>query len=185
MGPSSSDPQEAVKRIFEFFGWPEDKQVSEEEYAQVRALLWKERKAQERKIHNTARDPKLLDAGASAFRQSTESPIEEILFLAMGTRSMLFGRFVSQHRVGPYMIDLAFPDVRLAVECDGRDFHSSPADMQRDRRKTDYLARLGWTVLRFTGSAIYRNPHTCVDEIQRNYERLMAERDISEPWEES
>lgn len=46
--------------------------------------------------------------------------------------------------------DFAYPEVKHALEADGRLWHTSPADIRRDRER-DQAARLfGWTVERVT-----------------------------------
>ena len=47
-------------------------------------------------------------------------------------------------------IDRLWPQQGLAVELDGRPYHTAVADMERDRRKDAALQRLGLTPLRFT-----------------------------------
>lgn len=66
-----------------------------------------------------------------------------------------------------YRVDFAMMrgSARVAIECDGHDFHEktkeqAASDKARDRAMT--LA--GWTVLRFTGSEIYRDPMACLLE---------------------
>lgn len=46
-------------------------------------------------------------------------------------------------------IDLAYPSHRLAIELDGRRWHSARVDVDRDRSKSNLLAALGWSLLRF------------------------------------
>ena len=46
-------------------------------------------------------------------------------------------------------IDLAYPEVRLGIETDGRVWHSGRADFSRDRQRANRLAGLGWTLLRY------------------------------------
>lgn len=58
---------------------------------------------------------------------------------------------------GSYRIDLALPAYRVAIECDGKAYHSTPQQKAHDRRKNAYLRRHGWKVLRFSGSAINGN----------------------------
>ncbi|WP_257985618.1 endonuclease domain-containing protein [Bacillus sp. V5-8f] len=43
---------------------------------------------------------------------------------------------------------------RIAIECDGKAYYSSPAQKAYDKRKNAYLRKSGWKVLRFSGSAI-------------------------------
>lgn len=61
---------------------------------------------------------------------------------------------VRQHRVAlpsgrVARIDLAYPEIRLGIEADGRIWHSGKADFERDRTRANVLAASGWTVLRF------------------------------------
>ena len=43
-----------------------------------------------------------------------------------------------------------YPELKLAIEVDGFEHHSSPDAFQRDRTRQNRLVALGWTVLRFT-----------------------------------
>ena len=56
--------------------------------------------------------------------------------------------FTPQRVIGPYIVDFAFPDVRLVVECDGSYWHSLPGKPAKDRQKDGYLRRHGWRVIR-------------------------------------
>nr|WP_144922397.1 DUF559 domain-containing protein [Paenibacillus bovis] len=80
-----------------------------------------------------------------------ESYIERRLYKALQYR----GYYVrTQVRCGKYRIDIALPAYRLAIECDGKAYHSSPEQKAHDRRKNAYLRRNGWRVLRFSGRQI-------------------------------
>jgi very-short-patch-repair endonuclease len=46
-------------------------------------------------------------------------------------------------------IDLAYPDVKVGIEADGRIWHSGREDFARDRARANQLAGLGWTLLRY------------------------------------
>ncbi len=61
------------------------------------------------------------------------------------------GRFVAR-------IDAAYPRIRLAIEVDGFEHHSSPEAFQRDRTRQNRLIALGWTVLRFTWADVVQHP---------------------------
>jgi very-short-patch-repair endonuclease len=55
--------------------------------------------------------------------------------------------------------------VGLIVECDGHDFHEkTKAQATRDKKRDRELTSRGFTVMRFTGSEIWRNPRGCVRE---------------------
>ena len=53
-------------------------------------------------------------------------------------------------RVGRYRPDMIWPDARLIVELDGKDAHSTPAQIEADRHRQFVLEELGFVVLRFT-----------------------------------
>jgi very-short-patch-repair endonuclease len=59
----------------------------------------------------------------------------------------------------PYYVDIGFPDVRLAVEIDGREFHTGPTEFERDRWRQNDLVNAGWRVLRFTARMLEETPH--------------------------
>jgi very-short-patch-repair endonuclease len=55
-------------------------------------------------------------------------------------------------------IDVAFPDLRIAIEVDGFAYHSDRERFQRDRSRQNLLVGLGWTVLRFTWDDVTLRP---------------------------
>ena len=76
------------------------------------------------------------------------------------------GRFVAR-------IDAAYPELKLAIEVDGFEHHSTPDAFQRDRTRQNRLVALGWTVLRFTwADVVKRRPRR--EMIERAIERLTA-----------
>jgi very-short-patch-repair endonuclease len=77
------------------------------------------------------------------------------------------GRFVAR-------VDAAYPEVKLAIELDGFEAHTSPEVFQRDRQRQNELVALGWTVLRFTWADITRDAARVAGEILRTRRRLAA-----------
>lgn len=59
-----------------------------------------------------------------------------------------------QHRVRiggrTFRLDLAYPEVKLAIELDGWDFHRTRTAFDDDRSRANALVVAGWTVVRFT-----------------------------------
>ena len=51
-----------------------------------------------------------------------------------------------------------YAELRLAIEVDGFEHHSSPDAFQRDRTRQNRLVALGWTVLRFTWEDVVKRP---------------------------
>ena len=68
--------------------------------------------------------------------QPPMTPIEAPLWTAMRELGLAP---IAQYGIGPYRADFAFPDVRLVVECDGRQWH----DPERDQRRDGDRDRLG------------------------------------------
>jgi very-short-patch-repair endonuclease len=62
-------------------------------------------------------------------------------------------------------IDVAFPQARLAIEVDGRAFHSSPQRFQHDRTRQNRLVAGGWRVLRFTWEDLTQRPEQVLHRI--------------------
>lgn len=87
-------------------------------------------------------------------RRSThlsESPMETRIRVAIEDAGLPLP--VLQHRVGPYVLDLAYPERRIALEYDGRD-HLTPHRARRDLDRQAYLTAAGWTVVRFAASVV-------------------------------
>ena len=79
-----------------------------------------------------------------------------------------------QKEVGSYRVDFAvhaefgdmLPTVKVAVECDGHEFHEKTKEQAaRDKARDRVLATSGYTVLRFTGSEIYRDAPACAEQV--------------------
>jgi very-short-patch-repair endonuclease len=60
--------------------------------------------------------------------------------------------------VGPYRLDLFWPDLGIAVEIDGRAYHSSRSRFEGDRHKDNWLRARGIEVIRLTWRQITRKP---------------------------
>lgn len=77
--------------------------------------------------------------------------------------------FVAQYPLGPYVVDRAFPQVRLLVEVDGEAYHSSPQAQARDDRKEQLAAAEGWRFLRIPQFVIERHPEEAVRTVVEAY----------------
>jgi very-short-patch-repair endonuclease len=96
-------------------------------------------------------------------RLKCESPIERRLYDAL----QIIGYYVqTQVPCGKYRIDLALPTYKIAIECDGKAYHSTPEQKAHDRRKDAYLSKHGWKVLRFSGRIIYQDLSTVIARIE-------------------
>jgi very-short-patch-repair endonuclease len=88
----------------------------------------------------------------------------------------------SQHRILNYRVDFMVwsvaptpsGDIKLLkfiIECDGHDFHEkTKQQVAYDKKRDRDLQALGFRVLRFSGSEIYKDPKACVLALVNQFE---------------
>lgn len=64
-----------------------------------------------------------------------------------------------------YRVDFAWPELLLAVEAEGFEWHGSRARWKADRIRVAALERLGWRVLVVTWDDVMLRPHETLDRI--------------------
>ena len=78
---------------------------------------------------------------------------------------------VLQHRVQcddmTYVLDLAWPELLVAVECDGFRFHRTPDQLEWDARRQSELALRGWLVHHVTWRRTRRDSEGMVRDVRR------------------
>ena len=86
-----------------------------------------------------------------------------------------------QHQVGSYRLDFGvciydeIGLVRVAVECDGHDFHErTKQQAAHDKSRDRFLLEQGWPVMRFTGSEIHKNAPACANQVVKFLYGLMS-----------
>ncbi|HEU4499854.1 MAG TPA: DUF559 domain-containing protein [Sphingomicrobium sp.] len=97
------------------------------------------------------RIPERFTAHARELRNSA-TKAERLLWLRL---RQYRPRFTRQLVVGPYILDLACRQARLAIELDGS---QHAATLYYDERRTAFLEQEGWIVLRFWNNAVEENP---------------------------
>ena len=78
--------------------------------------------------------------------------------------------------------DFAFSEAKIAIYCDGYEWHKDPQQFFEDRYQSRDLQLRDWLVLRFTGSEIESDIDTVVQTIRRAINRqslLQSERQKS------
>lgn len=70
-----------------------------------------------------------------------------------------------------YRLDLAYVDIKLAIEYDGR-WHNDPLQQQRDQARREWLRRQGWTVIVVQAEGLYGDPEGTVGRIVAELARL-------------
>lgn len=64
-------------------------------------------------------------------------------------------------------VDIAFPDQRVALECDGFIHHGDRAAFERDRARWRALREAGWTIIWVTWQRLHEQPGDLVAEVHR------------------
>ena len=80
---------------------------------------------------------------------------------------------VPQYPAGAFRIDLVVMGGgrRLAVECDGEQFHG-PEQLQKDLARQAVLERMKWTFVRIRGSIFFRNEDRALEPVFKRLEEL-------------
>jgi very-short-patch-repair endonuclease len=103
----------------------------------------------------------------------TESVLEAKAWLLLSRSSL--PRPVRQHWVatprGRYRLDFAWPDQRVALECDGWEHHGGRLAFGKDRARVSEIVSTGWRVLVATWQIVAREP----DRILRWVDAALAE----------
>ena len=63
------------------------------------------------------------------------------------------------------VLDFAFVAQRVAIEIDGRAWHTASDRFQNDRSRQNRLVLLGWTVLRFTWADLIERPDEVIRQV--------------------
>lgn len=103
----------------------------------------------------------LLQAAGDGARSAAERLLVKLL------RDAGITGWRSNHPVGGYKVDVAFPAEQIAVETDGWAFHSDSDVFQVDRKRQNDISLLGWQVLRFTWLDLTEYPQRVIAVIRR------------------
>jgi very-short-patch-repair endonuclease len=99
------------------------------------------------------------------------TPIESIVFMTLIDLADCFGRydlnFRPQVSIGKYTVDFLIEYSplessesckKIIIECDGHDFHEKTKEQAaHDKKRDRHFIKLGYIVLRYTGSEIYKD----------------------------
>lgn len=81
-------------------------------------------------------------------------------------------RFVRQHPVAGYFLDLYAEHEKVAFELDGAAYHAGAGHRERDVRRDACLAALGIQVVRYTYQRLVNEP----DKVRREVLAILAAR---------
>lgn len=112
-------------------------------------------------LFSSAEDPKINGLTVEQFAPGSSLHLWPQMVLAGDTNYRLdFALIETRHESG------ALPFVKIAIECDGHDFHEKTKEQaRRDKKRDRYLQTEGWLVARFTGSEIVKDPVGCATQV--------------------
>lgn len=96
----------------------------------------------------------------------TGSPIEKMIYNELISYGL---KPIPQYPIGVFFIDLAFPEIKLAIEADGKEYHSNKEQKERDLYRQKRIESLGWVFERFSGTFINRNKEVIAAKIALKY----------------
>lgn len=96
-----------------------------------------------------------------------DSVLEFRFNLGPGQRGLPPYRYQHEVRIGrkKYRIDFAYPEVLLAIEVEGYEFHSSPEATANDSERRNQLQLAGWSVLTFGWNRVVNDPRGVARDI--------------------
>lgn len=74
---------------------------------------------------------------------------------------------LTNYPIGRYEVDAVWLKEKLAIELDGRKFHSDAEALVADSEKSRYLRGLGFRVLRFTWNDVVERPEWVIGQIRK------------------
>jgi|LSQX01.2.fsa_nt_gb very-short-patch-repair endonuclease len=79
----------------------------------------------------------------------------------------------SQVVIGIYVVDFVVND-KYIIEIDGHEHHKTKAQRYQDYQRERYLISMGYIVIRFTGSEVFVDPHSCAIETLKTINKLTS-----------
>lgn len=107
----------------------------------------------------------LHERAASGSRSEAEQRMGRLLSRTSGNWVPNYA-VLGEHGQVVAEIDFADPELKIAIEVDGRAFHSDRRSFERDRERQNMLVIRGWIVLRFTWERLVNDPEGVVAEIR-------------------
>ncbi len=117
--------------------------------------------------------PRTLSHARSLRKHLTRA--ETILWSRLRRGQMMGLRIRRQHPIGPYIADFACRPLKLVIEVDG----ATHTDAAYDARRTAFMERQGWTVMRVFNVDVYESLDGVMDAIHTRLSTLKRARTAS------
>ena len=107
---------------------------------------------------------------AKAVTKKKYKDLSETFMSLWGDRKPIPTREYHFHPIRKWRFDIAWPDIKLAVELHGAVFaagrHSRGMGMSNDCEKNNSAQLLGWNILVYTGQDLKVKPLQIIDEVE-------------------
>ena len=101
-----------------------------------------------------------------------KTDIEQIMFDALTKEDIEFvEQFPIRGKYG-YIADFLLSKHKIIIECDGEQWHKKLRDNKRDA----VLRKLGYKILRFTGTEIRKDIQTCLTKIRQEINSTLVQK---------
>ena len=105
------------------------------------------------------------------FRKSNRKSLtaaEAVLWNHLKGRKLIGRKFRRQHSIGNFVVDFYCVKEKLIVELDGQ-VHHNPAAEIRDHKRTDFLEKSGFKIIRFENKLVFNHLDSVLNEIRDNF----------------
>ncbi len=97
-----------------------------------------------------------------------ETQIEKLVREELTRRGLSAER---QYKLDSYWVDFAFPEHNIAIECDGKYWHSKAEQIRKDKQREEKIQKLDWMLLRFKEAEILNDVKNVGYEIESTLNR--------------
>lgn len=99
--------------------------------------------------------------------RKTSTRVEYLLWNQLRNRRFEGIKFRRQHPIGNYILDFVSIDKRLVIEIDGGQ-HNGDKDKLYDQKRTEFLEKQGFSVVRFWNNEVITNIEGVMEIIKQN-----------------
>ena len=111
-------------------------------------------------------NPKLKELAKKLRKNMTMA--EALLWNELKQKRMLGHDFDRQRPIDNFIVDFYCASERLIIELDG-EVHNNPQAQNYDTKRTNYLNKLDYTVIRFENKLVFDHLAEVLQEIQNNF----------------
>jgi very-short-patch-repair endonuclease len=135
------------------------------------------------KINEGNHHPKILD-----IHPDKKKAIEDINKINSYIECNLYMNFIQetskyvlqpQEKIAGYRVDFLVKETNIVVECDGYEHHKTKEQITNDCKRQRELTKLGYTIVRFSGTEINRDCKACVSELIEIIEKEVIKNESS------